>query len=82
MILGGDYCGCPAMHGILALPGVYPDFLWRLNAPMSFMRLSSRKRAYTTLSRAARQEMRDLCRLFYPSNVGLAQEVTPSERKL
>jgi hypothetical protein len=33
----------------------YPDFLWRLNAPMSFMRLSSRKSAYTTLSRAARK---------------------------
>jgi hypothetical protein len=25
MILSGDYCGCPAMHGILALPGV-PGF--------------------------------------------------------
>jgi hypothetical protein len=44
---------CRGMHGILALPGVNPDFLWRLNAPMSFMRLSSRN-AHTQLCRGLR----------------------------
>jgi hypothetical protein len=74
------------MRGILALPG-YPDFpvevecSGQLHAPF----FTERRRNYPIQGCVAGnpgslQAILDIS--FYPANDGLAQEVTPSERKL